>query len=126
MTLVHYLSTSKDELEADFRQFYGLDLGDMGHGYSVAHAAVLAAQLPRDARCLRELDANLAWSDETTVLASIHFLLRCVIYQLSGGKGEKPKPIRTPGEQKRLAESLEAAESAMEEVADFLGIRAGD
>lgn len=94
----------------------------MGSDYSVAHAAVLASQLPRSARCLRTIDPDFAWSDETTVLASIHYLLRCVIYQLSGGKGEKPKPIRTPGDQQRLAQSLEAAETAMQEVAEFLGI----
>lgn len=126
LTLVQLLSTSRDELEADFQQFYGLDIGDMGHGYSVAHAAVLASQLPRQARCLRKLNPDFIWSDETTVLTSLHFLLRCVIYQLSGCRGEKPAPIRTPRERMRLAESLAAAESAMDEVAEFLGIKVGE
>lgn len=98
----------------------------MGCGYSVAHAAVLASQLPRQARCLRSINPDLIWSDETTVLASIHYLVRCVIYQLSGGRGERPKPIRTPGEQIKLAESLADAEDAMREVAEFLGIEVGD
>lgn len=94
----------------------------MGTDYTVPHAAVLAAQLPRDSRCLRAVDPDLAWSDETALLASIHYLLRCVIWQLGGGKGDMPRPLQTPGEAREMAEQIEAMPSLMEEVADFLHI----
>jgi hypothetical protein len=37
-------------LRADFQQWYGLNLDDMGGDYSISHAACLAAQLPGDSR----------------------------------------------------------------------------
>ena len=124
MTLVQLLSASRDELEADFQQFYGLDLSRMGDDFTVAHAAVLASQLPREARCLREIDPNLAWSDETAALASIQYLVRCIVWQLGGGKGDKPQPVRTPAQTASLTESLRESERSMAEVAEALGIDA--
>ena len=97
----------------------------MGTDYTVHHAAVLAAQLPRESRCLRAVDADLAWSDETALLASIQYLLRCIVWQLGGGKGETPKPLQTPRELRESAERLEAMPALMDEVAEILHIDRG-
>lgn len=122
LKLATLLGVSRDELEADFQQFYGLDLGDMGHGYTVSHAAVLAAQLPRNSRCMAQIDADLVWSDETAALLRVVYLLEILIWQLGGGKTPKPEPIQTPSQTKHLQERLEDAESTMREVAEIIGI----
>lgn len=97
----------------------------MGTDYSVAHAAALASQLPRESRCLRQIDPDFGWSDETFALIHLDYLIRLLIYGLAGAKGEVPKPIKTPSEIKHMRESLEAAETEMAEVAAFLGIEVG-
>lgn len=94
----------------------------MGHGFSVAHACVLASQLPRESRCLSKLNPDLAWSDETAVLLQIEYLIRCLIWSLGGGKGAKPQPVQTPSETADLRTRLEASADLMEEVARELGI----
>ena len=88
----------------------------------MAHASCLAAQLPRDSRCLAKVNPDMSWSDETAMLTHIEYLLRCLIWSLGGGKGERPKPIESPAERKRLAERFEQAETVMAEVARELGI----
>lgn len=95
----------------------------MGDDFSVAHAAILASQLPRESRVLRLYNQDLEWSDETGVLVRIDYLLQTLIYALSGGKsGTKPEPIPTPSERQHLEDKLTEAENEMAEVAKILGI----
>lgn len=68
------------------------------------------------------MDPDLVWSDETFVLNAMEYLLRCLVYQNNGCKGEKPKPNKTPGEQKRLSDRLNSAQPVMKEVAEILGL----
>lgn len=93
-----------DELRADFQQYYGLNIDRMGYldGFSHAHAAVLAAQLPSTSRVFTAYDPNNAWDEQTAFLAHIEYNLRVLIWQKSkdGAKNRNPpKPPQTPKER---------------------------
>lgn len=123
MNLILLLARYRDELEADFQQFYGLDLGGMGSSFTISHAAVLAAQLPRESRCLIKINPDLEWSNEMSALARIDYEFQILLNAMSGKKGgQKPKPIQTPGERAKLREQLEEIENQMDEMNRILGI----
>jgi hypothetical protein len=73
-----FWASHRDELEADFQQFYGLDLlGDLGVTLSPARAARLAYQLPRSARVWVSVttdgeDVAHIWTPEYRLLAEIY------------------------------------------------------
>lgn len=117
------MSGHRDELEADFQQFYNLDLSRMGTDFTVAHAAVLASQLPRGSRALRALNPDLEWSDEMGVLVRIDYLLQILLHALGGKKGgDKPKPLETPSERLKKQDKFAHIENEMDEIAKTLGI----
>lgn len=89
----------RDQLEADFQHYYGLDLRDLFTGkLSFRRAAVLTAGLPPGAGIRRLYGGESAWSDETTLIAQLVDLVANLSYQLAGGKGARPKPSRPPEE----------------------------
>lgn len=113
----------RDELTADFRQYYGLDLADMGHGYSVAHAAVLAAQLPEGARSLGTVDPVLSWSTERYLMASIEYSLRALLWSKTKDAEHgrnKPKMVPTPSQREALRKKVESTD--IERIRKALGI----
>ena len=78
-----------DEMLADFQQYYGLDLGElMLHG-EFSRAVALASQLT-------SMRPELAWDEQTYILAGVHDTLANIAHGLGGGKGAKPKPIPRP------------------------------
>ncbi len=81
-----------DELEADFQQYYGLDIGDMGSSYSLPHAACLAAQLPRSSRCTEKLSVGNGWDDWTIFLSLIEYDIRNLAHSLA----EDPPELHPP------------------------------
>lgn len=99
------MAKRKTELRADFQRVYGLNIDDMGEGYSVKHAADLAAMLPKDSLVFKAENPAFEWSETQYMLRSIEFSLRILIWQNSkdGQKGKnKPKPIDTPEQQARI------------------------
>lgn len=91
-------------LEADFQQFYGLELG----ACSPRRAWVLAQHLPREARVTRAIDEEATWGAQEHLLANVVDLLQLsnwlYIAAHTGEKGrppKKPEPLRRPGEQKQ-------------------------
>lgn len=89
-----------DELEADFAQYYHLDLERMGEDYSHTHAACLATQLPKGARCLSSGDPHDEWDDQMWALWRIERnvnLLRWGFVKYEGE--EQPKPMPYPGQK---------------------------
>lgn len=110
MVLARLWTTSRDELEADFRQFYGLNLLDINKGFSIHHAAVLAAQLPRDSRTLAIINPDMAWSDEMFMLSKIEHLCRMNLWSKTkdGQHGRNvPEPNDTPSKVRQMRERLE-------------------
>lgn len=101
MALAAIEAQCPDKLRADFQQYYGLDLDGMGAAYSYPHAAALATQLPAESRVMRELDAELEWTQQDYFLAQIEYDLRILIWQNSkdGQRNRnKPKPPKLPAE----------------------------
>lgn len=125
--LARLYASSRDKLEADFQQFYGLDLELMGEAYSVRHAAVLAANLPSDSRCMREISADLEWSPEMHMLSLVEHDLRALIWTVSVVNSSKtakppfPKRIDPPSKQRQMVERLESTD--IDEINELLGIR---
>lgn len=97
-------------MRADFQQYYGLNLDGMGHGYSIEHAACLAAQLPRESRTIRAISPAAAWGWTENLLANIEYWLHVLAWTKTkdGEKGRnKPQridPSDTEEERKRRHE----------------------
>ena len=99
---------------------------DMGHGYSVAHAAILAAQLPEGARSLGAIDPVLSWSTDRYLLASIEYSLRALLWTKTkdAAKGRnRPKMVPTPSQRERLRKKVEGTD--IERIRKALGIGEG-
>lgn len=90
MALACALTDYRDELEADFQQYYGLDLERAGQFYSFNHAARLMVQLPENSRVKRAARGDEPWQDEV-LLASIANSLRALPVQLAGKKSDLKK-----------------------------------
>lgn len=58
-------------MRADFQQHYGLNLDEMGGLYSISHAAVLAAQLPKDSRTFTAIEPASAYCTVTNQLLAL-------------------------------------------------------
>lgn len=115
---------------ADFQQYYGIDMWKLDiwrdiETIDVKRAAILAAQLPADARVRVAFDP-LARLDET------HFLLRMIEHNqrlwayahskdAKSGSGE-PKPVMFNGEQERVARETARAARKSRHVADMFGL----
>ena len=102
--LAALLGNHPDELRADLQRFFGLNLDRMGLDYTVAHAAACAANLPREAACVRAVAPEAAWSDETYLLSACEYLLNIIAWQNTkdGAKGRnKPKRPQTPADVAR-------------------------
>lgn len=87
-------------MEADLAQYYHLDIERMGTDYSHAHAACLAAQLPRGARCRVADNPKEEWSEETWMLWRIEHSTRLTRYQMGiafQGEPSPPRQIDYPG-----------------------------
>ena len=93
------------ELEADFQQFYGLDLFALLDEGRWRRAASLAAQLPRESRTVARQDPRARWGDAEYLLALAVDNLAFMRYERTG-KGRKPKPVERPRKRaaKRQAE----------------------
>ena len=112
------MASHHGELRADFRRFYMLDFDRMGEDFGVLYAADLAAHLPRDSALKLAIDPDNAWGEAELILAQIEMDIRGMAY---GGKGPKPKPMKTPAQRRpRTVKPAEAREMAR--VADALGI----
>lgn len=116
-----------DELEADLAQYYNLDIEKMGDEFSYAHAACLATQLPKGARCRVADDPHEAWSDEMWALWHVERsvnLLRWSFVKYDGE--EQPKPLPYPGQKRDAivrAARFEANKTAVDEA---FGMNGGD
>ena len=91
------------DLEADFQQFYGLDLGGLYRGeLSPWRAARLTDALPPEARIRRGSSVNARWmSLQEQLLTALVNHIRILAWQNTkdGQKGRNaPDPIPTPEE----------------------------
>lgn len=101
--LAPLLAGHRDELEADFQQWYGLDLAHMLDAGEFRRARALAEQLPRASRTVRALQPKAAWGDAEYLLAYIADNLAYMRYEQGHSKKrrKKPKPYPRPTEKGR-------------------------
>ena len=92
------------ELRADFQQYYGLNLDDMGGGYTISHAACLCAQLPRESRTLKALatpeqSEELLWTLPVRIAVEQLNMLNVIrwLHTKDAAEGVNfPKPLLPP------------------------------
>lgn len=111
------------ELRADFQQYYGLNIDDMGVLYTHSHAAELAAYLPKGCRTRAAVHPCDEWSEELYILSSIEYSLRVLAWQNTDAAKKglgKPKPLRTPAQTAEIERRIE--DTDIEHVSKMLGI----
>ena len=108
--LAWYWGHCHDELEADFQEFYGLNLEELGKSLSLRHAAILAAHLPPKSRCRSVADPNAVWSEEMYALVNIEYEMRLLLWMQSQSKKNHtpmPEPVDPPAKAKEMQRRLE-------------------
>lgn|GEM_PF-797497 len=113
------LARHHDELYADFREYYGIDLWDMDvfgeeHTRDVDRASILAAQLPGSSRLKRAASPLAGVTTTDALLREIEYNQRIWLYANSEDAKRKvniPEPIRFDGEEE-LKESIEEREAS--------------
>lgn len=89
-----------DELEADLAQYYNIDLERMGDDFSTAHAACLAAQLPKGSRCNKAENPKNEWGDVMWTLWRMERNLNLLRWGFVKYDGEpQPGPMPYPGQR---------------------------
>lgn len=68
------------KLRADFQQFYGLNIDDMGRAYTLHHAAALALELPPESRIASKATNGVRWGAQEALLANVEFWTHCLAY----------------------------------------------
>lgn len=108
------------ELEADFHEYYRLDLLGMYTGkLSPAKVYRLAMALPQKSRFVRAAAGPQAdWDSNEHLLAAILDTLQNANWQRGGGKGKRPKPIPRPGTQKE--KRMGTTKRSQEEIRNYL------
>jgi hypothetical protein len=99
----------------------------MGEGYSHAHAACLAANLPRGARCRVADNPKEAWDERTWILWHIEHHINLVRWSLVKYQGEEqPKPLPYPGQKDDRAAAAARFEVNKAAVDAAFGMNGGD
>ncbi len=112
------------ELRADFQQFYGLCIDEIGDTFSISHAASLCEQLPRNSRLMMIIDPLNSWNDQMWLLAHMEFSLR--ILRGAGVNGETvsmitPRSLYEPVQVPKT--NVEEERLSIDEVKDILNRR---
>ncbi len=106
------LETKRDEVIADFQQFYGLALPLHSPPDDLERAAILWSQLPAESRSVRSEAPTLEWTSGEYLLWQIEYQLRTLMWSLGDKKkrGARPQPLTTPA---KMAEAKRKQESAL-------------
>lgn len=101
-----------DQLEADFQQYYGLDIAKVDK----ERASRLACQLPRQSRVLVAIDQANLWSNGDIELIQIANGIETIKWQLANqgrkkGRTSPPKPY-IPDELETLAKRVRREKTA--------------
>jgi hypothetical protein len=88
-----------ESIEADLQRYYGVALSDVFTGrMSWRRLKVLLRQLPPDSATGRaQLGPAVDWSTSDYLLAAVVDAERAALWQRSGGRGRRPKPVPRPG-----------------------------
>lgn len=107
-------------LDADFRQFYGLDFFENFEN-SRYRALMLAANLPRDSRCMEETIGGEYLSHGELMLTNLEFLMSQWVYghvdEKNKNSRDEPK-LNLPQHYKKITEK-DDVEITKENLEDF-------
>jgi len=99
----------------------------MGLAYSLAHAACLAAQLPRGSRCFVADDPHDEWDESTWMLWHIYRRLNQLRWGFVKLEGEdQPEPLPYPGQAQDAAASRKRFEANKSAVDAAFNMNGGD
>lgn len=97
MTLAIALNKRSSAVRADFQQFYGLNIDNMGSEFSTAHAADLLVELPDNSRVkMMEQESGGVWTFDRMLAATCADALNLLVWMQTkdGRKGRnRPKSI---------------------------------
>lgn len=113
MILAAWLHDYPDFLRADFQQFYGLNIDEIGVSFSVHHAATLASMLPTESRTIAVAAPYASWSLQDQLLAAATNALNLLVWMEADPKrnrSNKPKPIEPPKKHSSDSVYLDADE----------------
>jgi hypothetical protein len=136
-SLVAVIERDGEALDADLQAQYGLSLNDLAAGrLTFRRLRGLIASLPPDGTALwraqrREFEnadtpLNVVepgsewWTPERDLLALVADLLSLQIWQASGAKGSRPKPISRPGSGERKARQTGGRVLTVADIAEIL------
>ena len=116
MLLVQLTDESGDEMRADFQQYYGLNLDDMGSEYSYIHAATLLTQLPKTSRIASKRNPDNEWDEQTRILAHLEYDVRRLAWSMTKDaqhRRNEPKPLPSPSERQAARRRIEGSDKAL-------------
>ncbi len=78
-----------DEIEADFQQFYSLDMWGLIRSGGIQRAARLFTQLPQQARYVKKIEPIASWDWSELYLMQIAFSIRQLVWSKTKGAQKK-------------------------------------
>lgn len=122
--LIVCLAEYEDKLRADFQQYYGLCLDDLGNSLSVRHAAALCMELPTSSRCVKAINPKAGWDEEKQLLAAIEYWCHVAVWMnTKDAKNHRNKPKIIEPQIKERQKDVQA--TSMEEVDKILKMKRG-
>lgn len=88
------LRNHRGPLRASLQAVYGIRLAQ--HDLSVFELADLTAELPAGCAFWQSFGGPKAYSDDTSVLLKIEYVMRMRVWQAGEGSGTKPEPAKPP------------------------------
>ena len=118
------VARNRPELRADLQRFYNIDdYEGAARARGATFVADLVACLPYGSALRRAVDPAQDWTVAEHMLALIEYDLRRLAWSLGGGKGSKPKPIKTPDRSARERRAIGKTDiAAMRRVAEALNV----
>lgn len=103
MGLIDFLEEHGESIEADLQRYYNVRLSDVFTGkLSWRRLHVLVSQLPYDSQTSLSVNGGeILWKHNEELLAAIVDILAVANWQRGGGKGQRPKPVKRPHDEKK-------------------------
>lgn len=101
------LSDRGSATDFDLMTRCGVRLRDVPNTIGWDGVLVFMTHAPRDGALARATDNRAAWSTTDYLLAALLDGVNILIYQLGGGKGNKPKPVKRPQAESDIREKAQ-------------------
>lgn len=119
IALAAALEEDQGAVRADFQQYYGLNLDEMGERFSTLHAADLLVELPDDSRTMMRGSDGGAWTFDRTLAAMQLNALNTIAWLQSadGQKGRnRPRPVGPFAKKPRRIEAMAMTVEELDEI----------